>query len=236
MRAKACLVLFGVVACLLLQVPAFSQSSVSLTGIVSSDAEGPMEGVLVKAKQAAGNITITVVSDAQGRYAFPANKISPGNYIVSVKAAGYEVPNRSMSVTVGAETTKLDLQPQKSFNVCPDRPVEPGGNPEQSSWDSRASSLRGECGVCHSMSRIVKSTHNAEEFKAVILRMRNHTPSANDTHPESLPFHMPLQASDEALANYLATINLSSKSEWDYQFKPNPRPKGKSSQGDHYRV
>jgi virginiamycin B lyase len=86
-----------------------------------------------------------------------------------------------------------------------------------------------ECGVCHSMARILKSTHDADEFKSVILRMRNHTPSANDTHPESLPFHMPLLPSDEALANYLATINLSSKQDWDYQFKPLARPKGEST-------
>lgn len=229
MRGGACLAFVGVVACLLLQVPAIGQSSASLTGIVSSDAEGPMEGVLVKAKQAGGNIAITVVSDAQGRYAFPANKINPGNYTVSVKATGYEVPNRSMAVTVGAEKTKLDLNLKKvSTSVLVDQlsPAE-----IQNSLPGTPEQVRsvGECGVCHSMSRILMSTHDAEELKAVILRMRNHTPSANDTHPESLPFHMPLQPSDEALANYLATINLNSKPEWDYQFKPNPRPKGKST-------
>jgi virginiamycin B lyase len=229
MKGKVFLALIGIAACLLLRVPAFSQSSVSLTGIVSSEAEGPMEGVLVKAKQAAGNITITVVTDAQGRYAFPASKINPGQYSLSVKATGYEVPNRSMSVTVGAETTKLDLNLKKVSTAVLIDQLSPAeimnslpGTPEQ------VRSVA-ECGVCHSMSRIVKSTHDAEEFKAVLLRMRNHTPSANDLHPESLPFHMPLQPNDEALASYLATINLSSKAQWDYEFKPAPRPKGEST-------
>jgi virginiamycin B lyase len=228
-KKTLCSLVLGVVACLLLQTPANSQSSVSLTGIVSSDAEGPMEGVLVKAKQANGNITITVVSDAQGRYAFPADKIKPGQYSVSVRATGYEVPNRSMPVTVGAETTKADIKLRKVSTFALVDQLTPAeivnslpGTPAQ------ARSVT-ECGVCHSMSRILKSTHDPEEWKAVILRMRNHTPSANDTHPESLPFHMPLQASDEALATYLATINLSTKSEWDYQFKPYPRPKGDST-------
>ena len=229
MRKKLYSVAVGIMVCLLLRLPARSQSSVSLTGIVSSDAEGPMEGVLVKAKQAAGNITITVVSDAQGRYAFPADKIKPGEYAVSVRATGYEVPNRSMPVTVGAETAKADIKLRKVSTFVLVDQLTPAeivnslpGTPAQ------AKSVT-ECGVCHSMSRILKSTHDPEEWKATILRMRNHTPSANDTHPESLPFHVPLAASDEALANYLATINLSTKSEWDYQFKPYARPKGEST-------
>ena len=229
MKKRLFLVLVGVISCLLLQIPAISQSSVSLTGIVSSDAEGPMEGVLVKAKQASGNITITVVSDAQGRYAFPASKINPGQYTLSVRATGYEVPNRSMPVTVGAETTKADIKLSKvSTFVLVDQltPAEIINSLPGTPAQARSVS---ECGVCHSMSRILKSTHDPEEWKAVILRMRNHTPSANDTHPESLPFHVPLGPSDEALANYLATINLSTKSEWDYQFKPYPRLKGEST-------
>src|SRR6266851_6325822 len=40
----------------------------ALSGRVSSAEEGAMEGVLVSAKKAGSTITITVVSDAQGRY------------------------------------------------------------------------------------------------------------------------------------------------------------------------
>jgi hypothetical protein len=43
-------------------------SSRALTGLVSSQEEGPMEGVLVSAKRAGSGVTTTVVSDAQGRY------------------------------------------------------------------------------------------------------------------------------------------------------------------------
>ena len=50
--------------------------SVSLTGLVSSQREGPMEGVLVSAKRAGSTITVTVVSDAQGRYSFPKNRLN----------------------------------------------------------------------------------------------------------------------------------------------------------------
>lgn len=229
MKKSLCLAILGFAASVLVQVPAFAQSSVSLTGIVSSEAEGPMEGVLVKAKQAAGNITITVVSNVQGRYAFPASKISPGQYILSVRAAGYEVPNHRMSITVGPTTTNIDIQLKKvSKFVLVDQltPAEIVNSLPGTPAQVRSVA---ECGVCHSMARILKSTHDSGEWKAVILRMRNHTPSASDIHPESLPYHVALQPSDEALANYLATINLSSKPTWDYEFKPDPRPTGESA-------
>lgn len=61
-------------------VAAADSSPAALTGLVSSQEEGataphragamgtPLEGVLVSAKRAGSTITVTVVSDAQGRY------------------------------------------------------------------------------------------------------------------------------------------------------------------------
>src|SRR5262245_46472798 len=46
----------------------------ALTGKVTSTEEGAMEGVLVSAKKADSNKTITVVSDDKGVYRFPANR------------------------------------------------------------------------------------------------------------------------------------------------------------------
>ena len=63
-----------------LWVPAHAQAPAALAGKVSSAEEGAMEGVLVSAKKAGSTITVTVVSDAKGRYSFPAKKLSPGKY------------------------------------------------------------------------------------------------------------------------------------------------------------
>ena len=57
---------------------AASSPTVALTGQVSSQEEGRMEGVLVSAKREGSTITTTVVSDAQGRYSFPSSKLEPG--------------------------------------------------------------------------------------------------------------------------------------------------------------
>src|ERR1700694_5765718 len=47
----------------------------ALNGKIVSDREGPMEGVLVSAKKPGTSITVTVVSDAKGDYAFPADRL-----------------------------------------------------------------------------------------------------------------------------------------------------------------
>jgi len=50
---------------------------VTLTGVVSSADEGHMEGVLVSAKKttAGATVTVTVVTDKDGRYRFPASRL-----------------------------------------------------------------------------------------------------------------------------------------------------------------
>jgi hypothetical protein len=62
---------------------------VPLTGQVSSQEEGLMEGVLVSAKRDGSTVTITVVSDAKGRYSFPASKLEPGRYALHIRAVVY---------------------------------------------------------------------------------------------------------------------------------------------------
>ena len=54
---------------------AAQSASPALTGVVSSQEEGTMEGVLVSAKRTDSNITVTVVSDKDGRYNFPAPRL-----------------------------------------------------------------------------------------------------------------------------------------------------------------
>ena len=85
--------------------------SIALTGIVSSDAEGPMEGVIVKAKRVGGTITISVVTDEHGRYAFPADRLKPADYTLAIRARGYEAPKST--VTVGDKPASADLKLNK---------------------------------------------------------------------------------------------------------------------------
>ena len=83
-------------------LPSFckDQPLAALTGVVTSEAEGHMGGVLVTARPQGANMTVTVISDDQGRYAFPPGKLQPGKYILTIRAVGYEL--RLVGVEVGA--------------------------------------------------------------------------------------------------------------------------------------
>ena len=69
----------------------WAQGQAALTGTVSSDAEGNMEGVVVTAKKPGSIVQVSVTTDAQGRYAFPENRLEPGEYTISIRAVGYEI-------------------------------------------------------------------------------------------------------------------------------------------------
>ena len=72
---------------------------VALSGVVSSQQEGLMEGVVVSARRDGANFTVSVVSDAQGKYSFPRSHIEPGKYALSIRAVGYDL-NGPGAVTV----------------------------------------------------------------------------------------------------------------------------------------
>jgi virginiamycin B lyase len=85
-------------------LPQFAQAQtpVALGGQVSSAKEGAMEGVVVSAKKAGGTITVSVISDEKGQYNFPAERLEPGHYTLSARAAGYDLDGpKSADVAAG---------------------------------------------------------------------------------------------------------------------------------------
>ena len=89
MRHKLVGSLTAAAAILLLQSTshlAFAQNEPALSGVVTSEQEGAMEGVVVSAKKDGSTITISVVSDNKGHYSFPAAKLEPGHYTLKIRA------------------------------------------------------------------------------------------------------------------------------------------------------
>ena len=123
-----------------------------------------MEGVLVSAKK--GTITITVVSDAQGRYSFPASKLAPGQYTLSIRAIGYDLEN-SKNVEVGPRTVTRDLTLRKTEDLA--------AQMSNGEWmhsipgtDQQKGILLG-CVGCHTLERAMRSEHDADTFMKVTL-------------------------------------------------------------------
>ena len=66
--------------------------SPALTGKVTAGQDA-LEGVLVSAKKDGSNVTVTVVSDKDGHYSFPAARLEPGQYSLRIRAVGYDLDN-----------------------------------------------------------------------------------------------------------------------------------------------
>jgi virginiamycin B lyase len=210
---------------------AFSQTSVALSGRVSSAAEGAMEGVLVSAKRDGTTITVTVVSDASGRYTFPAARLEPGRYSLAIRAIGYELDGlRTADVVTGAATT-ADLMLRPAQN--------PSAQLTNAEWlasmpgSAAQKKLLLNCTGCHTLERIVRSTHDADEFAQVLDRMAGYYPGSMPIHPQRLAptvrRNMVRGASLETSLKFLAGINLSEGQTWSYPLKTLPRPSSRAT-------
>jgi len=94
-----------------------SASTPALTGRVTSQEEGAMEGVLVSAKRTGSKVAVTVVSNDQGQYSFPRGRLEPGQYSVRVRAVGYEVEDPKPVEVNAQTTTTMDLKLRKTQDL-----------------------------------------------------------------------------------------------------------------------
>src|SRR5712691_2958365 len=87
------------------------------------------------------------------------------------------------------------------------------------------------CVSCHTLERVVKSTHDADEFVQVIARMNGYAQVSQPIKPQRR-VDLSRAANPERfrkVAEYLATINLSSTPKWEYDLKTMPRVKGRAA-------
>src|SRR5947207_852370 len=138
----------------------------ALTGQVTSAEEGPMEGVLVSAKKTGAPITITVVTDREGRYRFPETRLEPGQYALRIRAVGYDLASAGSATVVARKSATADLKLQKARDLA--------AQLSNAEWlasfpgtDAQKASIR-PCTHCHTLERIVRTTYDADRMMAVI--------------------------------------------------------------------
>jgi virginiamycin B lyase len=223
--------LLGALAWLTL-APAPEQTVAAMSGQVSSAEEGAMEGVLVSARKDGTTITITVVSDDKGQFSFPAERLEPGHYNIAIRAAGYDLDGPK-GVDVPASGTRADVKLVRTKN-----PTSQLSNAEWLISAPGSDSIKanmGTCVNCHSLQRIFASTHDAEEFKQVFKRMAAYAPGSTPLRPQLL---LPgprgerarvVGSQTDVLADWLASVNLSTSDARAYELKTLPRPKGRAT-------
>ena len=201
----------------------------ALTGIVSSEAEGKMEGVVVTARQGKSIVEVSVTTDAEGRYSFPRTHLKPGQYTLSTRAVGYDIAAPAKASVSDIEPATADIKLKKTKNLA--------GQLTNAEWlmsipgteDQKAPLLN--CVGCHTLERVVRSTHNSDEWTKVISRMRGYGAVSQPIKPQPMLDRARAGNPEDfrKLADYLATINLSATDHWQYELKTLPRPKGRDT-------
>ena len=209
-------------------LPSFckDQPLAALTGVVTSEAEGHMGGVLVTARPQGANMTVTVISDDQGRYAFPPGKLQPGKYILTIRAVGYELAGQTAADIKSVGAAHADIKLVKTKDLA--------SQLTGAEWmmsipgNERQKIALFHCDQCHSLDHVAKSTYDAEGWMTTLHRMQNQWQAGSTlSHPMPPAFPPKEYPSDPELAKYLSSINLSGdRTTWPYELKNFPRPRG----------
>src|SRR5437764_10644217 len=205
-----------------------------LAGKVTSSEEGAMEGVLVSAKKVGSTITVTVVSDREGRYRFPEKKLTPGKYALSVRAAGYELDSAN-SVQLGHQPVVHDITLRKADDLAAQL-----SNGEWMASMPGNDQQKGQllnCVGCHTLERVARSRFDADTFtKTVLPRMQGYVNQSIPQHPQLRKAERLMEERGDqrvqvyrSTAEYLSTINLAESPTWSYELKTHPRPKGRAT-------
>ena len=232
MRTKLMLSMTAGLAVVLSQGVSYQASGAAgtaITGVVSSAEEGNMEGVVVSAQKAGSPIMVSVTTDEHGRYNFPADRLEPGTYNLAIRAGGYDI-GAAASATVAAQSTSTtDIKLVKTKNLA--------SQLTNAEWmmsipgtDDQKSFLL-NCTSCHTLERIVRSTHDADEWTKVISRMQGYGAVSQPIKPQPMLDKSRAGEPEQfrKVGEYLETINLSQRDHWNYDLKTLPRPTGRST-------
>jgi virginiamycin B lyase len=239
MRATRLSILTGLIFALfafILGAPAGGQNAntAALVGQVSSAEEGAMEGVLVSARRDGATITVTVVTGKDGRYSFPADRLTPGRYSLRVRAIGYDLDGPAAGDVAAHATPTVDLKLRKTEDLA--------SQLSNGEWiasvpgtDQQKTALL-NCLGCHTLERVVKSRYSADDFMQVLPRMQGYVNQSIPSHPQLRRAERLMEERGDQrvqvhrnLADYLATINLSKAPQWSYALKTLPRPTGRAT-------
>jgi virginiamycin B lyase len=205
------------------------QGPSALSGHVTSQEEGPMEGVVVSAKKDGSTITVSVISDNKGQFSFPASRLESGHYTLKIRAVGYSLAAPATADLAAQKPATADLKLVKAKSLIPQMTNAEWLMSVPGTDDQKALMLN--CVSCHTLQRVVQSTHDSDEFTQVITRMMNYAQVSQPIKPqrrmEANRAGDPEQYRKQA--DFIASFNLSSTDHLGFDLKTLPRPTGKAT-------
>ncbi len=207
-------------------VQAQTKAPPALAGTVTSAEEGAMEGVIVSARKAGSIVTVSVVSDDKGQFSFPAGKLGDGEYALSIRAAGYDLDGAKAVTLAGGKPAAVDVKLVKTKDLARQLSNQEWMHSVPGT-DDQKKALFG-CTNCHTVERIVSSTHTADEFVEVMHRMAGYSNNSFYKKPQVRAVARNMEQfvpNTDKVAAYFASINRSA-GERAYPLKTMPRVSG----------
>src|SRR5262249_27416830 len=156
----------------------------ALSGSVSSAQESTMEGVLVTARKDGSTVSTTVVTNDKGAYSFPADRLEPGKYTITIRAIGYVLDGpKTIDIPAGGNA-KADLKLGKARNVAAQ--LSSGELLMSAPGSDREKNFMLGCTSCHTLQRVFTMPHSAEEWEQIFQRMGTYAPGSVPTRPQLL--------------------------------------------------
>jgi streptogramin lyase len=159
--------------------------------------------------------------------------LPPGHYALAIRAVGYDLDGPGTADIAARKTSTADLKLRKTKDLASQLTNAEWLMSIPGTDEQKVSFLLGNCINCHTLKRPIASTHTADEFVDLITRMKGYTQTSEPLKPQRSPeseIARSVRPQDyRSLANYLATVNLSSSSTWEYPLKTLPRPTGRAT-------
>ncbi len=164
------------------------------------------------------------MSDTDGRYRFPSDRLQTGRYHLSIRAAGFDLEDPGPVVITQGKTTKTDLKLSATADFA--------SQLTSAEWlvslpgtDKEKSTLY-RCVACHDIKPIVQSHYDVQSWPKVLARMETWVPPSVLSSPVRNPSKVHMAPPNPALVKYLASINLHDRSTWPFELHTFPRPTG----------
>src|SRR5262245_33916645 len=203
--------------------PAMAQEQTLLSGKVVSSTGAPLAGIPIKAHRDNSTVTVSVYSNKQGEYSFPAwSDLTPGSYTVSVELPDFQHVKKDAIKLSAGKGTKLDLSLTAKDVAFEDATASeivaalPGTDHQKV--------LFSQCGNCHSLQWALQSGRTKEDWITVIKKMAGR--AAELEQPGTYAYSQ--KQFIEPLADYLVSIRGPDSSD-KIPFKQRPRPTDEAS-------
>jgi streptogramin lyase len=191
-----------------------------LTGTVKSAFGEKMGGVTVSAKMEGQTITMSVFTDEEGNYYFPA--LDAGKYQVWAQADTFETARAAVELAA-TRHQNFSMNPMKDFErqLTGDQLL--ASLPEDTPEDRRLKRVfRNNCTSCHQPNYILQNRFDADGWIAIMNAMRDFTVTGNYNGEDSAAAPT-IEYFKKDLAEYLAKVRGPGPSAMKFNLRPRPR-------------